>query len=306
MRLLTLLLFGTLGLAGCSSTDPGGSSGGAGNASTGGSSSNGGSSATGGSSGAAGSARCEKGPGYADDSAPQRVDSVSAKLVDLDDQPLSFEFVQVCGTDICIQGKATESGSVSVGPGQNMTKPAFKFGEGKASPRFARLLPNEPEVDFGVVHSVRLPPLDSGVALVAGGEASSGGLTLSFEPNSQIKIDKLTFGEADEQKLRALQIPLDRAEDLIDPDAGLELLYAATPTSTEFCPPARLKVDNSEGWQPGTEVEVLLHGVEIEEEWAPYGGWAKVSDARVSDDGAFIETTSPGLPLLGVLGFRRK
>jgi hypothetical protein len=294
-------LFGAVALLGCSSTDPSD-----GNTSTGGSSS-GGVGSTGGNNGTGGTApRCDAGPGYAEDSAPQQVDAVSAKLVDLDEEPLSFEFVQVCGTDICIQGKATQSGSVSVGPRQAITKPAFKFGEGKVSPRFARLLPNEPSVDFGVVHSVRLPALDSGVALIASNDASSGGLTLSFEANSQIKIDKLTFGEPEEQKLRALQVPLDRAQDLIDPDLGLELLYAATPTSTQFCPPARLQVDNTEGWEPGTEVEVLLHGVEIDEEWAPYGGWAKVSDARVSDDGTRIETTSPGLPLLGVLGFRRK
>jgi hypothetical protein len=299
------LLFGALGLAACSSSSPGDSSSGAGKGSTGGSLGTGG--ATGGSTASGGgTARCERGPGYTDDSVPQRVDAVSAQLVDLDEQPLSFEFVQVCGTDICIQGKASESGSVLVGPRQDMTKPAFKFGEGKVTPRFARLLPNEANIDFGIVHSVRLPELGSGVALVAGKPASSGGLTLSPEAGSLVRIDKLTFGEADEQKLRAVQVPLDRAGDLTDPELGLELLYAATPTSTEFCPPVALAVDNTEGWVPGTEVEVLLHGVEIEEIWAPYGGWAKVSDARVSDDGARIETTEPGLPLLGVLGFRRK
>jgi hypothetical protein len=211
----------------------------------------------------------------------------------------------VCGTDICIQGKATESGGVVIGPQQDITKPAFKFGEGKVSARFARLLPDQPRVDFGIVHTVRLPELGSGVALVAGKQASAGGLSLFPETGSTIRIDKLTFTEADEQKLRAVQVPLDRAEDLIDPELGLELLYAATPTSTQFCPPVRLSVDNSEGWAAGTEVEVLLHGVEIDEEWAPYGGWTKVSDAAVSSDGLVIETTSPGVPLLGVLGFRR-
>jgi hypothetical protein len=195
---------------------------------------------------------------------------------------------------------------VVVSTGSDITKPAFKFGEGKVSARFARLLPNEATVDFGVVHTVRLPELSTGVALTAGNEASSGGLTLLPEAGSAIKIDKLTFSEAAEQKLRAVRVPLERAGDLIDESLGLELLYAATPTSTQFCPPARLRVTNSEGWEPGTLVEVLLHGVEIDQEWAPYGGWTKVSDAQVSDDGSEIETTEPGLPLLGVLGFRRK
>lgn len=273
-----------------------------GNSSSGGASS---SSGTGGSS-ASGGVKCEAGPGYRSDAEPQRVTAVSAQLVDLDDQPLGLEFVQVCGTDICIQGKSTESGKVLVSPGQDMTLPAFKFGEGKTSPRFARLLPNQPNIDFGVVHSVRLPPFGEGAPLVAGKSASAGGLTLTPAASSAIKIDKLTFGEAEEQALRAVQVPIAQATDLIDESLGLELLYAATPTSTQFCPPAALAIENSEGWEPGTAVEVLLHGVEIDEEWAPYGGWAKVSEAVVSDDGTQIETTEPGLPLLGVLGFRRK
>ncbi|MFO7181366.1 MAG: hypothetical protein DIU78_021870, partial [Pseudomonadota bacterium] len=74
---------------------------------------------------------------------------------------------------------------------------------------------------------------------------------------------------------------------------------------TRFCPPAALSIDNHLGWPAGTDVEVWLHGVDIAEEWAPYGGWAQVSAARVSDDGERIETTEPGLPVLGVLGFRR-
>jgi hypothetical protein len=304
VRPLSFLAFGALAVLGCSS-EPRDSTASGGARATGGSNSSGGSAATGGGS-STGGAKCEAGPGYQSDAAPQRVNAVSAELVDLDEQPLSLEFVQVCGTDICIQGQSSESGKVLVSPGENITLPAFKFGEGKTSPRFARLLPNQPNVDFGVVHSVRLPPFSEGVALLAGKAAGSGGLTLTPAAGSAIKIDKLTFGEAEEQTLRAVQIPIAQAGDLIDEQLGLELLYAASPTSTQFCPPARLAVENSEGWEPGTAVEVLLHGVEIDEEWAPYGGWAKVSDAVVSDDGTQIETTEPGLPLLGVLGFRRK
>ena len=45
--------------------------------------------------------------------------------------------------------------------------------------------------------------------------------------------------------------------------------------------------------------------MDITEEWAPYGDWAKIAGAVVSDDGERIETTEPGLPVLGVLGLRR-
>jgi hypothetical protein len=87
----------------------------------------------------------------------------------------------------------------------------------------------------------------------------------------------------------------------------LELLFALSPVDTVVCPPARLGVTNSGGWPPATAVEFFVHGVSIEEHWAPYGGWAKVSDGAVTSDGARITTAeSGGIPVLGVIGVRRK
>ena len=157
-----------------------------------------------------------------------------------------------------------------------------------------------------MLHTVRLPALETGVPLSAGSAASSGGLSLLPPAGGTIRIDQLTYESVEEQSLRAVRVPNELVPQFADAELGLELVYGATPVDTHFCPPAALRVDNTEGWAPGSEVEVLLHGVAIEEEFAPYGGWAKVSDARVSTDGAHIETTSPGIPVLGVLGLRRK
>jgi hypothetical protein len=225
-------------------------------------------------------------------------------LVDADEQPVAGELVQVCGTDLCVPGESSEDGSVTIQPNQALTRPAFKFGEGVVTPRFAWLLPPEPTVALGVVHTVRLPDISSGVPLQSGATVTSGGLTLTLPDGGRVEVDRLTFRTDEEQAFRAVQVPLEHAPEVIGNE--FELVYAGTPTDTVFCPPAQLIIENSEGWPAGTDVEVYLHGVDIEEEWAPYGGWGKVSDARVSDDGARIETTSPGLPLLGVLGFKRR
>lgn len=256
--------------------------------------------------GGAPSARECEGPGYKETTPPQQVDEVSARLVDQEGSVLADEPVQVCGSDVCFYGATTEAGGVAIRPGQPMTKPAFKFGEGKVSARLAWLLPATPVVELGTVQSVRLPPLAEGAALEAGETADSGGLRLTPAPGSRITHDGLTFQKPEERRLRAVRVGLDVAPPVVEPELGLELLYAATPVDTVFCPPARLAVENSEGWAAGTAVEVLLHGVDIEEAWAPYGGWAKVADAVVSEDGVHVETVDPGLPVLGVLGFRRK
>ena len=64
---------------------------------------------------------------------------------------------------------------------------------------------------------------------------------------------------------------------------------------------------NTAGWPAGTEVELFVHGVSIAREYAPYGGWAKVSDGKVSPDGAAISTDpGGGLPVLSVFGVRRR
>ena len=67
-----------------------------------------------------------------------------------------------------------------------------------------------------------------------------------------------------------------------------------------------LSVPNTTGWAAGTEVEFWIHGVSVKEEWAPYGGWGKVSDGKVSSDGSRVETNEgDGIPILSVIGIRK-
>lgn len=236
---------------------------------------------------------------------PLQVDLVTATLVDQDDVPVPFELVQVCGLDLCINGETAEDGGVAIAPLLELTRPAFKFGGGIESARFALLI-DEAEVDLGQVRTVRLPDLDTAVPLDPGSEVSSGELSLRLAPDTEVSIDRLTFRTDEEQGLRAVRVPLEDAPVVVDPDLGFEIVYATTPTDTRFCPPAELSIPNSEDWPADSEVEVWLHGVDIAQELSPYGGWAKISDARVSEDGERIETGSPGLFGLGVLGFKRR
>jgi hypothetical protein len=85
----------------------------------------------------------------------------------------------------------------------------------------------------------------------------------------------------------------------------LDIVIGTTPKA-RFCPPAALTVPNSLEWPPGTRVEIHHQGVEVDQEWAPYGGWAQVATATVTSDGASILTDADsGIPELGLLGLRR-
>ena len=250
-----------------------------------------------------GSAEC-KGPGYREDSEPQRVDSVTAELVDLDGEPVADELVQVCGLDLCTNGRSGRDGRVAMALGQEFLEPAFKFGEGRISARFAQRLPRESEIELGVVRTVRLPDVNDAVPIAAGDSAEFEGFTLTIADGAKVQIDGISFRTPAEKGLRAVRVPMEGAPDVVTQGPDLELVYAATPVDTRFCPPAALSVENSEGWAPGTNVEVWIRGVDIAEEYAPYGGWGLVSSASVSSDGERIETKDPGLPVLGVLGFK--
>ena len=84
------------------------------------------------------------------------------------------------------------------------------------------------------------------------------------------------------------------------------MVVALTPAATMMCPRASLRVPNSPDWPAGARAEFFLHGVDVAEEWAPYGGWAKVSGGAVSEDGTAIETDpNEGIPALSVVGIRR-
>lgn len=289
-----------LGVVGCSSdgSDGAAEGGATGAAATG--------AGNGGSSGNPSGPECEDGPGHGTPTEPQQVDVVSAVLVDQDGEPLGGEDVQVCGLDLCTYGTSGPDGGVVIDPRDRMKKPAFKFGEGKVSARFAWLLPDRPTIDLGTVSSVRLPALGEGEPIIAGNDASSGGLTLSIAPGGAVRFDAIVFRTADERKLRALLVPEEQQPAAVDRELAFGAVYAATPVETSFCPPAKVTVPNTPGWEPGAEAELWLHGVDVTEEWAPYGGWAKVSDARVSDDGTTLSTTEPGLPELGVIAFKLK
>jgi hypothetical protein len=50
-----------------------------------------------------------------------------------------------------------------------------------------------------------------------------------------------------------------------------------------------------------------MNGLDPGEAWAPYAGWAKVSDGTVTADGKSVETdAAQGIPVLGLFGIKKK
>lgn len=312
-----IVLFGATGCGGDDSS-PGGGSGGGGTGGTGGGS--GGTSGAGAAAGSGGGTfQCDPGPGYSGSVATQKVDSLNGKVVDLDGNPAPKTVTTVCGLSLCIFGSTDDQGVVvtcdnqtsicspGIAPNVDMKKPAFKYALGLNYAKFALLLPAGKSVhDVGTQVTARFPDFSAGSDLVAGQESSSAGVTVRLAAGTDIKFEP-DFITSEEKRFRAVEIPMAKAPEAVDKSLGFDGVVATTPVDTDFCPFADLSLPNNYGYAAGDDVEIWIHGVDPEEAWAPYGGWGKVSDAKVSSDGTRIETVAgQGIPMLGNFGIRKK
>ena len=301
-----LLPFAALACGGDNSGS--GGSGGSGTTTTGGAGGTGGSTSSGGTGGTGGvTETCPPGPGYGGDEKSLAVGAVSAKLLDQDGNPASGVPVFVCGTDICTApAKSGADGSASIPANQTLKAPAFKYGDGLEWAKLAQPVPAG-DTDVGTVTAIKLPAVGSGDMFVAGASAASNGVTIDIEAGGSVTVDELTYEDPTTQTFRVALLPSGANAPAVDATLGLEVVYGAAPMETEFCPPAKLHVPNTAGWAAGAAVELFIHGLEVGQDFAPYGGWAKVSDAVVSADGSEVVTVDDGgIPLLSTFGLRLK
>lgn len=285
----------------CGGTDTGGS-GGSTSTSTAGS---GGTTSTGTTSSGGGGAAptCAEGPGYSGNEQALAVGTVTAKLVDQTGAAASGVAVFVCGTDICTNpATSSADGSASIPAKQTLKAPAFKYGDGLDWAKFAQPVPAG-DTDVGTVTAVKLPAIGTGDMFMPGATATSNGVKIDIDASGAAIVDELIYEDPSQQTFRVALVEDIASIPAIDPT--IEIAYGAAPMETEFCPPAKLHVPNTKSWPAGAKVDVLLHGLDVGQEWTPYSGWAKVSDATVSADGSEIVTDDgQGLPLLSTFGLR--
>jgi len=250
---------------------------------------------------------CE-GPGYYGETPKVQVLHISAIIIDENGNRVPDMWAYACGTNVCIKGTTDSNGVVVIDTDSQQVKPAFKYGDGRTHAKFALLLAGDQpvSVDLGEQRTVAFDPPASGAELAPGLTASSRGVELRLAADAnRVKPDPFDYDTDDLRKFRAAAVSTENAPAAVAASLGFGMLYALTPSGTELCPPAALTVPNSANFPSGSPVEVFLHGTDILESWAPYGGWAKVSDGVVSEDGTTVSTVEGGgLPALSVIGIR--
>lgn len=257
---------------------------------------------------------CE-GPGFGGGEVEAPMTSVQATILDLDNVAVAGVQTLLCGLDICLDPKETNAnGQVTITapmpmmgePPFTMVAAALKYGDGLLYGRFGIPL-TEPVTVFPTVLTPKLPPLAEGQTLAAGTTVTSGDVTLTIPTETNVEIDYLVYDEAGKEGFRTTTIPDPAAVIAIDPALMLEIAYAVAPVETLFCPAVMVTVPNTPAWPNDADVEFFVHGVDVAQHWAPYSGWAKMSDGKVSADGLTVSTSPEGgMSVLSVFGIRLK
>lgn len=244
-------------------------------------------------------------PGYYVEADSTPIKQVNATLVLPSGEAAATLPVQVCGIDNCFKYKTNQNGVLSVSPAQPLVRPALKYGDGFEFAELAIPLADGTQ-NLGELIALPLPTYAEGAAFPKSGAVSNGEVTLKLASNGKVEHDILTYSDPSELVFRSVPVPVSESEKALPPSFGFELAYGLAPLGSTFCPAAGLSLENTLAWEPGTEVEVFVQGLDVNENWAPYGTWLQVAEASVSSDGKTIDTTSGGIPILSSIALRRK
>jgi hypothetical protein len=242
---------------------------------------------------------CPVPTGYGGGEATIHEGSVVASLVDETGAPVAAgQPLFICGINICANpGMTSAGGTASLTTSLSMKKPAFKFGDSIAYAEFGIPL-TAAATDFTMMGTGKIATAKltgkPGAALTPGSSATSGDVTVAVPSGATVGINELIYSPGDPQLFRSAQIPLTNAARLLPATpSDFALLYGIAPAETTFCPPAQVTVTlpATLGWQPGAAVEFWVTTTDTGQVYAPYAGWALMSDGAVSADGKSATTT---------------
>ncbi len=220
------------------------------------------------------------------------VHTLSAAVKDLNGNPIPELVTTACGSG-CTYGKTDANGVTRMDVRRYMKSPALMLhGRSKWASYYSRF-DAAGTVDKG---QLLLPvmPFDQGVELPQNGDAktvSFSDVTYQFAAGTEVKIDRIELEGPDEQKFRAISVPLDKSPPFVAEAGGnFAAIYALTPFGTKIKPGATVTLANTAKLPAGAAVELFQQATSLDNSHGPFGGFSKVADGHVSADGATIRT----------------
>lgn len=230
---------------------------------------------------------------------------VEARVETQDGEPAAGFRAQVCSANVCNTTASDSSGLARFSLCKNMIEPAFELPGRAKYVSFA--IPIVAAVSS--LGPCRLVPLAAPGMQVRSGSAgertfASGGAIVRIPNGVEVSVNDIEYPEPDDQEFRAARLDPDAAPGLVESSPGLELFYGLAPGGTRLAGRASLTIPNSEGWEPGTTVELYEQGLDASGARASAGGWGRAGKGTVSTDGATI-TFDSAIRQLGLVGVKR-
>ncbi len=228
--------------------------------------------------------------------------SASGTVVDDQDMPVEANlFLQLCGKNICLDGKTVSGGTYVINAnGADMDRPFLKAGDGLTFAKIGFPI----AAPTSTVNGITKKLTDSMTELVPGAQATAGMVKLVVKEDAVLSFDITIPEDPASRSFRAAVFPAQKNESIAK---GLDFaqIVALGPNETLLCPAAALTVPNDAGLPPNASVEFLLQELSIFESFGTYGDWTSVATGVVSSDGATISTDDKtGIAVLGVYGIR--
>lgn len=232
------------------------------------------------------------------------VTTVEATMQDGTGAPLAGLTVFTCGTDLCTAPtKSAADGKVRIATCHNMSFPSLKvFSDPEWAP-FTSLLAGGPAYTAGSVRVFALPSDGAVLPAGQGGDATSGGVTLTITASTTVKFD-IEHTDANSQKFRAV-----RVTSLPPGLAGaVDDAWALAPLNTTLSPAAKLSVPNAKSWPEGTAVDFYLNGTDATTSTppAPWGRWGKIGSGAVHGSSVVLDPSAGGLPEIAMVGLKKQ
>jgi hypothetical protein len=137
-------------------------------------------------------------PTIEDEAEPRAFESLSATVIDEEGTAIPDLLAQACGMNVCLQAKTDSLGRVTISQDEEIAKLAFKYGDGLRYAQIVVAMPEGERHDLGAQATLRLPTGDPNNRLESGASLESSDARLELDPDTDIKLDRLSYpDEAD-------------------------------------------------------------------------------------------------------------
>jgi hypothetical protein len=240
------------------------------------------------------------------------VTRIAGRVTDVDGAPIAGATVTLCGAGQCIDMPPSPTGDFELALSSTIDPSVFALHAEVLGQPFGIVYAPLPQVRSGLAvldQPLRLPRITTAGDRITRGRSTgqtvtAGDVTLTIPAGAMIVPS--FADEMSALEFRAIGVARYQAPPFVT-HAALDAVWSLAPGALTSSMPMRVRLRNRPGYPRATTVELVVMGHDLEADRFDAGHAVTLGSARVSDDGAFIESDAGvGLRELYWIGVRRR